>query len=192
MLEKIPIRIRLTVLSVLLLTICCIGLTIILNISAYHMADVIESTPTVPSTQFDPDKGFPIELKTEELALSETSQVARSTFLYQSIFYSILVVAVGAGLTYYISGKVLKPLQELSSQMKNRTVHNLSEGLPMPNSGDEIADLTLSFNQMSSKLDEAFAMQKRFSQSAAHELRTPLTVLKTKVEVFKKKKDHTA
>jgi len=51
--------------------------------------------------------------------------------------------------------------------------------------------LTYSFNEMSNKLDEAFSMQKRFSQSAAHELRTPLSVLKTKVEVFKKKKEHT-
>lgn len=34
-------------------------------------------------------------------------------------------------------------------------------------------------------------MQKRFSQNAAHELRTPLSVIKTKLDVFKKKSNRT-
>ena len=51
--------------------------------------------------------------------------------------------------------------------------------------------LNLSANKMANKLDNAFAMQKRFSQSAAHELRTPLTVLRTKIDVFRKKEDRT-
>lgn len=41
---------------------------------------------------------------------------------------------------------------------------------------------------MTEQLDEAFAMQRRFSASAAHELRTPIAVLRTKIDVFKKKK----
>ena len=43
---------------------------------------------------------------------------------------------------------------------------------------------------MTHKLNDAFIMQKRFSQSAAHELRTPLAVIKTKLDVFKKKNVH--
>lgn len=194
MLKKMPIRLRLTVLSILLLTTCCVGLTVILNLSANHMADVIESIPIMPATQVTPN-AEPTEqtlaLGVTELNPPDGTQMARDNFLHQSILYMLLVVALGGGLTYYISGKALKPLQELSSQMKNRTVHNLSEDLPIPEGHDEIADLTYSFNEMSGKLNEAFAMQKRFSQSAAHELRTPLTVLKTKVDVFKKKKEHT-
>lgn len=100
----------------------------------------------------------------------------------------MMLLVIGGLLTYYISGKALKPLHILSRQMKNCTVYNLSEDLKVPESQDEIAELTRSFNEMSNKLNDAFAMQKRFSQSAAHELRTPLTVLKTKVDVFKKKK----
>lgn len=34
-------------------------------------------------------------------------------------------------------------------------------------------------------------MQKRFSQNAVHELRTPLSVIKTKLDVFKKKSNRT-
>lgn len=193
MLKKIPLRLRLTIISVLLLTLCCFGLTFILNISANRMADAIEAIPLSPAQSVN-FKDSPTDAKALTLLMpievSETSQNARFTFLQNSIVYMTLVVMLGGALTYYLSGSALKPLQELSQQMKNITVHNLSENLSVPESADEIADLTRSFNQMSSKLDAAFAMQKRFSQSAAHELRTPLTVLKTKVDVFKKKAQH--
>ena len=195
MLKKLSIRLRLTVLSILLLTACCTGLTIILNISANRMADVIEAIPLTPANEATSD-AIPLQQSPASdmsaIIPSGDSNTARTQFLYQSIFYMILIVVVGGGLTYYISGKALKPLLELGGQMKNRTVHNLSETLPVPENHDEVADLTRSFNEMSRTLEEAFAMQKRFSQSAAHELRTPLTVLKTKVDVFKKKSEHTA
>lgn len=67
-------------------------------------------------------------------------------------------------------------------------MHNLSETLSVPPTKDEIAELSLTFNEMTDKLNNAFMMQQRFSASAAHELRTPLAVLQTKVDVFKKKK----
>lgn len=194
MLKKISIRARLTILSILTLIVCCVGLTIILNISANRMADVIEATPVTPAIDTNNTLSalMPPTVDMIPLNPSKESQVARTNFLYQSILYMLLVVATGGGITYFVAGKALVPLRELSNQMKNRTIHNLSEELPVPESNDEISDLTDAFNQMSNKLDEAFAMQKRFSQSAAHELRTPLTVLKTKVDVFNKKKEHTA
>lgn len=189
MLNKIPIRLRLTAISVLLLTVCCIGLTVVLNFSASRMADAIEAAPILPATETGGHAAPPAAIITP--SPSQGSQAAREYFQSQSIIYMLLIIAVGGAITYYMTGKALVPLQELSGQMKNRTVYNLAEKLPMPKSHDEISDLTASFNQMSQTLDEAFAMQKRFSQNAAHELRTPLAVLRTKVDVFKKKEKHT-
>lgn len=195
MLKKVPIRLRLSISSMLLLTICCVILTLILNFSANQMANTIEAIPILPAAQVGAD-GLPVEFGSAAMettpTLAANSQQARLQFLYQSIAYMVAVVLIGGVLTYYIAGKALQPLYELNRQMKNRTEHNLSERLPIPESRDEIADLTCSFNEMSCKLDEAFAAQKRFAQSAAHELRTPLTVLKTKVDVFGKKPAHTA
>lgn len=194
MLKKVPIRLRITILSMLLLAICCVILTLILNFSANQMANIIEATPVLPAAQVGAD-GLPMGFGSEAMetvpAQMGNSQQARLQFLYQSIVYMVAVVLVGGGLTYYILGKALQPLYELNRQMKNRTEHNLSESLPIPECQDEIGNLTCSFNEMSCKLDEAFAAQKRFAQSAAHELRTPLTVLKTKVDVFGKKPTHT-
>lgn len=195
MLKKVPIRLRLTILSMLLLAVCCVILTLILNFSANQMANTIEAAPVLPAAQMG-ENNLPAEFGSATMEMvpvqSANSRQARLQFLYQSIVYMAAVVLTGGGLTYYISGKALQPLYEFNRQMKNRTQHNLSERLPIPESHDEIADLTCSFNEMSCKLDEAFEAQKRFAQSAAHELRTPLTVLKTKVDVFGKKPAHTA
>lgn len=185
MINKLSIRIRLTVLSILLLIICCVGLTIILNFSANKMANAIEATPILPSISTDDMADVLIPALPPSVVND-----AKQGFKYESIIYMLLIVMLGGIITYYLSGKALKPLNELNSQIKNMTVHNLSEDIDLPKAKDEIYDITSSFNEMTHKLNNAFLMQKRFSQSAAHELRTPLTVIKTKLDVFKKRKAH--
>lgn len=196
MLNKMPIRLRLTVMTVALLAICCVGLTLILNLSADRMATKIGATLTLPSKEVGEDGWFDERFQFPSVGMppsipTEDSQKARVDFRMESIMYMLLVVIGGGFLTYYISGKALKPLDTLNGQVKNINVHNLSETLSVPPTKDEIAELTVTFNEMTDKLDHAFMMQGRFSANAAHELRTPLAVLQTKVDVFKKKTDHT-
>ena len=93
MINKISIRLRLSILSMLLLTICCIGLTLVLSISASKMVDVIESIPLQPAIDsnyhnnynyfdnyFDSSKPMLIEP-------AATSQAARKEFKYKSLAY---------------------------------------------------------------------------------------------------------
>ncbi|MFF3100112.1 sensor histidine kinase [Viridibacillus arvi] len=196
MLKKMPIRLRLTVMTVALLTVCCLGLTLILNFSANRMATRIDAVAVLPAQEVG-EEGW-IDESTPAVSSgmapsisSEASQKAKIDFRIQSIIYMLLVIGIGGLLTYYLSGKALKPLNTLNGQVKNINVHNLSETLSVPPTKDEIAELSLTFNEMTDKLNNAFMMQQRFSASAAHELKTPLAVLQTKVDVFKKKKIHT-
>ncbi|MHA0856978.1 sensor histidine kinase [Paenibacillus sp. CMAA1364] len=197
MLKKMSIRLRLTVMTVALLTVCCVGLTLILNLSAETMATRIDATLLLPAQEVGED-GWVNEIPyspTSSITFpvsSDDSQKARMDFRIDSIIYMIVVIVGGGFLTFYISGKALKPLNTLNGQVKNINVNNLSETLFVPPTKDEIAELTVTFNEMTDKLDNAFMMQGRFSASAAHELRTPLAVLQTKVDVFKKKKDHSS
>ena len=191
MIKKVPIRIRLTILSMILLTICCFGLTIILNFSANKMADVIEAVPLEPTIDINNSVSYNYNMPAL-VTPSITARAARKEFKSESILYMVLIICTGGIITYYLSGKALEPLNELNSQIKNINVHNLSEDIKLPEARDEIYDITTSFNEMTHKLNNSFLMQKRFSQNAAHELRTPLTVLKTKLDVFKKKNIHTA
>ncbi|SFQ05146.1 Signal transduction histidine kinase [Psychrobacillus psychrotolerans] len=196
MLKNMPIRLRLTVMTVALLTVCCVGLTLILNFSAIKMATIIDATATIPAQEVGEDQWIdesipPASSNMAPSVSSETFQKAKIGFRIESIIYMLLVIISGGFLTYYLSGKALKPLDTLNEQVKNINVHNLSETLSVPLTKDEIAELTGTFNEMTDKLNDSFMMQRRFSASAAHELRTPLAVLQTKVDVFKKKKIHT-
>lgn len=56
--------------------------------------------------------------------------------------------------------------------MEEIEAQNLSEPLEQPETEDEIARLTRSFNGMLVRLERAFQTQRQFSASAAHELRT--------------------
>lgn len=214
--KKLSLRLRLTLISVILLLFCCFGLTLILNHAAGNMADTIEAVPILNTAQSITSKDSvpftEIETVLPETAPAEAgvdspsfgtitaneipqhqsaaSHDARMLFMWKSYLYMFLITAFGGFLTWFITGRALRPLGRLSEEMQNRTVSNLSEELPVPESRDEIASLTRSFNEMNRKLDEAFSAQKRFAQSAAHELRTPLTVLKAKVDVFGKKSSH--
>ena len=98
----------------------------------------------------------------------------------------ILLSSIG---TYFISRRALSPLRDLNTKIGKIQAQNLSETLEVPDSNDEVSQLTISFNEMLSRLDDAFTAQKQFSASAAHELRTPLAVMQTNLEVFARKKE---
>lgn len=192
MFKNLSIRWRLTILSALLLMICCIGLTIVLNYSAFQLADTIDAAlPLEPAQQIPINENNELPQVAASTIPLENLQQAKRGFSDQSILYMLVIILGGSALTYYISGKALKPLNDLNEQIKKLSVYTLSETLAIPPTKDEIAELTQSFNEMTDKLDNAFMLQKNFSTSAAHELRTPLSVLQTKVDVFRKKTIHT-
>ncbi|MDU4939326.1 MAG: HAMP domain-containing sensor histidine kinase [Clostridium sp.] len=196
MFKNISLRMKLTIINITLLTVCCVGLTIILNFSAYKMANVIDASILTPSNEATPNEQvqpetFLYNKNFNNSIPSQSAESAKIAFKFQSIMYMLLIIIAGGFLTNYISKKVLYPLDLLNKKIKSRNVNNLSEEIKIPNTKDEIAELTESFNEMTNKLNSAFMMQRNFSANAAHELRTPLTVLQTKIDVFKMKKSHT-
>lgn len=195
MFKNLSIQWKMSIISAILLTVCCICLTVILNFSAYSMVNGVEMLPVTTEAVLAQSEIISPPFPEESMTMSTMLPAAqileiKKTFSYKSLFAMLAVIACGCALTYYFVGKELRPLKALTGQAKNMTVQNLSQKLPLPESRDELAELTVSFNEMTDKLNEAFLMQKRFSASAAHELRTPLAVLQTKIDVFKKVNSH--
>lgn len=188
MFRKLSLRWRLTLMSAGLIGICSIMLTLVLNYSAYQLANSIEAAATTPA--YNIGETIPAEELAMPLERQDNVQAKRE-YGTDSIYYTMFAVFIGSILTYYVVGRALQPVKKLNEQVKNVNVNNLSESLEVPETKDEIADLTKSFNEMSNQLYDAFSMQKRFSINAAHELRTPLTVLQTKLDVFQKKDTRT-
>lgn len=182
--RSIPLRLRVTLVCGVVLTACCLLLTLTHSHYAYEMADAIEAIPLEPAQAAEMTQSLPMEQIT---LAQEATRPARQAFRFQSLAAMAVIVVLGCGMVYWLTGKALAPLHQLDAQIRGRTAADLSRPLPVPASADEVAGLTVSFNQMSQNLSRAFEQQKRFSQCAAHELRTPLAILKTRMSLFRKK-----
>lgn len=154
-----------------LLVCCCVALTLLV----YHSTTVVLEVAALQPAQ---QGGLSIQLDADGI---------KRTILSDALIVLALVVIVGSGAAYLVAGRYTKPIQQLSARMREMELATLSQPIEVEGGGREIQELVRSFNQMTRQLSEAFAMQRRFSASAAHELRTPLAVLRTKIDVFKKR-----
>lgn len=187
-LKKRSLQWRLTLLITLLVTVTCILMYFFISNSAVTGMENLESyivqineTDSTPITfNLDPSILFP--------DLSNQVQATKDLFRIRSMIATGIIILLSSIGTYFISHRALTPLHDLSTKIGKIQAQNLSESLEIPDSNDEISQLTASFNKMLSRLDDAFTAQKQFSASAAHELRTPLAVMQTNLEVFARKK----
>ncbi len=186
--KKLSLQWRLTLLITLLVTVTCILMYFFISNSAVTGMENLESyivqineTDSTPITfNVDPSMLFP--------DLSNQVQATKDLFRIRSMIATAIIILLSSIGTYFISRRALTPLHDLSTKIGKIQAQNLSESLEVPDSNDEISQLTASFNKMLSRLDDAFTAQKQFSASAAHELRTPLAVMQTNLEVFARKK----
>lgn len=182
------LQLKLTLLLSLLMIVSCILMYFFISHSAVSGMDGLQNY----MIKVDPQDGdSPITFNVDPKALfpqfEQEIQETKESFLLRSVIATTIIILLSSVCTYFLTKKALTPLQKLTSEVSQIQAQNLSTQLPVPNSKDEIAQLTSSFNEMLTRLDNAFSTQKQFSANAAHELRTPLAVLQTNLEVFEKK-----
>jgi heavy metal sensor kinase len=96
----------------------------------------------------------------------------------------VLVIALGGG--YVLVKRALSPVDRIAGSAEHISSHNLSERLPIPQTGDELERLSVALNHMIERLDAAFQHSRQFVADASHELRTPLTALRGELESLTK------
>jgi heavy metal sensor kinase len=115
------------------------------------------------------------------VSTARTDQTVEQVLLMLAIGLPIAVcVAVAGG--FVLVRRALKPVDRLSRKAAAITQHNLSERLPVVQTGDELERLSLSLNVMISRLEDSINSSKQFVADASHELRTPLAVLRGELE----------
>lgn len=166
------IRAQLTLLMVGLLVCCCVVLTWLVYRSTSELLELAAANA----------------INQGALSIVLDVDAIERSILFDALGILLVVIVAGSCVAYFLIGHYTKPVQQLSAHMKEISPNTLSDSIEIEGGGEEIQELVKSFNQMTEQSDEAFAMQRRFSASAAHELRTPIAVLRTKLDVFKKKK----
>jgi signal transduction histidine kinase len=99
----------------------------------------------------------------------------------------VLALAIWGG--FLVIKWALAPVKKITETADEITSHRLDKRLPSVESGDEIASLSKTLNQMIARLDESFQSVNRFTADASHELRTPLTIIRGELETSLLDKD---
>ncbi|HLN32671.1 MAG TPA: ATP-binding protein [Gemmataceae bacterium] len=79
--------------------------------------------------------------------------------------------------------RAVKPMIDMATAARTMGDTDWTQRLPVPKTGDELAQLGQAFNDLLHRLYEAFERQRRFTGDASHQLRTPLTAMLGQIEV---------
>jgi two-component system heavy metal sensor histidine kinase CusS len=134
---------------------------------------MLERKFTVNGEEFDLEVGAPL------------TDIHHFLSLLGLLLWSLipLVIALGCIGGAWLSGRALKPVQDVTNAALAISIENLSGRLPVPATGDEIADLAVVLNSMLARLEAAVTTLSQFAGDASHELRTPLAVIRTTAEL---------
>lgn len=95
----------------------------------------------------------------------------------------VTVLTVASVVAWVVAGRVLAPLRLLTETAHSISESDLTRRIPVQGK-DEIAELTITFNQMLDRLQAAFASQRNFINDASHELQTPITIIQGHLELL--------
>lgn len=131
-----------------------------------------------------PKESGGIVLLLEDAYLKSTTE-----FRLYSFTLLLILISVGSLIFYFVIGRMLKPLKVLIEKINIIDINN-SESLKVLDDnvgGYEIKQLSRAFNEALKKIQYNFENQKQFSSNVAHELRTPIAVIRSKIDIFKKR-----
>lgn len=114
--------------------------------------------------------------------LVQQNSDSHAVLLWSVVGFGVMAVA-SIALAWWLSGRALRPLRQMTTTANTISATNLHERLELGGPDDELKDLAATFNRLLGRLEIAFDAQRRFVANASHELRTPLARQRTVAEV---------
>ena len=184
--RKISLQWRLTILTTVLITVLCGCLTFFLYKNGVYYIDTLQETVsdqgTAPEAVYIdiPDNEW------DDFAAQFATKVynSKSDYRNRSLLITAVVALLGGAVTYFVSGRALKPLREFSETVEKVQAQNLADYTIEENKIAELDRLRTSYNKMLMRLSESFETQRQFTGNAAHELRTPLALIQAQLDLY--------
>jgi signal transduction histidine kinase len=79
----------------------------------------------------------------------------------------------------WLGRRALAPVARITEDARAITERNLSARLAVPDSRDELQQLSDTLNDMLDRIEESFSRTRQFTADASHELRAPMTLIYT-------------
>ena len=179
--SRTTLRLRLTLIySAVALTV---GLLLLL-LSMVLVDRALQAGSLSPSLPIAvPRRDGPPVLTTLGAVQDDLRRDALRSLVRQGLLALLVVGAAGVALSYALAGRVLRPLQEITSAAQRLSVERLDARIGLAGPQDELKQLADTFDDMLGRLERSFEAQRRFVADASHELRTPLAVMRTEVDV---------
>ncbi len=95
----------------------------------------------------------------------------------------IILIAIVSFSGWIYSGRALKPIKRIITDVQNISPQNLAQRLEESPHLDEMGKLILIFNGLLARIENAFQLQKLFVSNVSHELKNPLTNITSQLEV---------
>lgn len=144
------------------------------------VGNVVGAVPTLPGDTTVVVNGTQVEASALGQVMRDD---ARERILTSGAIAFGCVVVAAALLSWTLTGRILRPLREITGTARRLSAESLSERIAYDGPRDELAELADTFDGMLTRLQAAFDSQRRFVANASHELRTPLSVIRTELDV---------
>ena len=192
--KKMSLQWRLTCITTLCIAIICGCLTMFVYKNGVYYIDSLQKAVNAQGDNSADNSGNDSEEiyisipedKWDEFANDFSVQVYNNKEDYRknSLIISALLAILGGVATYFISGHALKPLREFSDKIEEVQVQNLADSRIEESKIKELNQLSVSYNKMLERLQDAFEVQRQFTAHAAHELRTPLSLMQVQLDLY--------
>lgn len=121
----------------------------------------------------------------EYIVVGHAGSVDRTVARVQRVLWlsvPILVLATGL-IAWLLASRALRPVRSITDQAATISGGSLGNRVPVPDTGDEIAALADTVNEMLDRLERDDKLRRAFVSDASHELRSPVAVLRSEAEV---------
>jgi signal transduction histidine kinase len=126
-----------------------------------------------------------------QVAVDQTEYQELTNGLAWILLLSVPVVGLLAAFGgYWMSGRALFPIDQITKTTNSIDARSLSRRLPLLGTNDELDQLSNTINHMLDRIATSYERIEQFTADASHELRTPVTLIRSNAELMLMREDN--